>query len=156
MSKHRKLLLVIADGEHVRFVRPAADATLHSNAVLDSVSAHKRSADLGSDHPGTSMHTGSSAHHALAPRHDLHALEKEKFAHTVAAQLNAESVGVFDDMVLVAPARTLAAIRQKLDAATDGKVVGTLAKDLVHTPDKDLWVHVQDWMRPVHRVSSPA
>jgi protein required for attachment to host cells len=59
-------------------------------------------------------------------------------------------------MVLVAPARTLAAIRQKLDAATDGKVVGTLAKDLVHTPDKDLWVHVQDWMRPVHRVSSPA
>src|SRR5271155_1108245 len=78
MPKDRNLLIVVADGEHVRFVRPAADNALHSEAELDSPAAHKQSADLGSDHPGASMHTGSSAHHALAPRHDPHALAKVK------------------------------------------------------------------------------
>jgi protein required for attachment to host cells len=148
MPKHRKLLFAIADGEHVRFVRPASGNTLHSDAAMDSISAHKRSADLGSDHPGAAMHSGSTAHHALTPRNDLHLEEKEKFAHAVAALLNA---GGFDDLVIVAPARTLTAIRQKLSAATDAKIVGTLPKDLVHTPDKDLWVHVGDWVKPLHQ-----
>lgn len=60
MPRSRNLLIVIADGEHVRFVRPAEDNALHSEAPAQ----HQRSADLGGDHPGAS--TGSSAHHALA------------------------------------------------------------------------------------------
>jgi protein required for attachment to host cells len=148
MPKYRKLLFTIADGEHVRFVRPASGNALRSDAAMDSISAHKRSADLGSDHPGAAMHSGSTAHHALTPRHDLHLEEKEKFAHTVAAQLND---GEFDDLVIVAPARILAAIRQKFSAVTDAKVIGTLSKDLVHTPDKDLWAHVGDWVKPLHQ-----
>lgn len=151
MPTHRKLLIVIADGEHVRFVRPASGDALHSDAAMDSASAHRRSADLGSDHPGAAMHTGSTAHHMLTPRHDLHLMEKARFAQAVAEQLNA---GGFDDLVLAAPARTLAAIRQNLNAATEARIIGILAKDLVHTPDKDLWQHVGDWVKPLHRPSS--
>ena len=146
----QKLLLVIADGEHVRFVRPAANHALHSDSAMDSASAHMRSVDLGSDHPGASMHTGSSAHHMLAPRHDLHQQEKVKFAQAVAAQLNA-ATATFDELVVVAPAHTLAAIRKDLDTASDAKIVGTLQKDLVKTPDAELWPHVRHWVRPVHR-----
>ena len=152
MPKHRKLLFVIADGEHVRFVRPASGNALHSDAAMDSISAHKRSSDLGSDHPGAAMHSGSTSHHALTPRHDLHLEEKEKFAHAVASQLND---GGFDDLVIVAPVRTLATIRQKLSAATAAKVIGTLPKDLVHTPDNDLWPHIGEWVRPLHRPVVP-
>jgi protein required for attachment to host cells len=143
MPKHQKLLLVIADGEHVRFVRPAADNALRSDTTMDSVSAHKRPADLGSDRPGTAE-----------PRHNLQLQEKERFAHAIAAQLNAAG-GTFDALVIVAPSRTLGAIRQKLSAASEAKIVGTLAKDLVGTPDQDLWPHVQAWVRPVDRTTLP-
>ncbi len=38
MVLHRKLLIVIADGEHVRYARPALDNGLHTSMSLDSVS----------------------------------------------------------------------------------------------------------------------
>ena len=144
MSKRRKLL-VVADGEHVRFVRLDAHNALHSDVALDSLSAHKRSSELGSDHPGAAFHTGSSSHHAEAPRHDLHNLEKQKFAHLIADQLNAAAANnVFDDLLIVAPPHVLAAIRERLDADVDAKITGTLHKDLVKTPDHELWPHVRD------------
>jgi protein required for attachment to host cells len=152
MPINRNLLFVIADGEHVRFVRPAGDNTLHSDAVLESFSAHKRSAALGSDRPGASYHTGSSAHHVLAPRHDMHALEKARFGRTIAQRLNtAAADDGFDELVIVAPPHTLVAVRQRLDAATDAKIVGTLAKDLVKVPDHELWPHLRWWIRPPRR-----
>ena len=61
----------------------------------------------------------------------------------------------YDDLVIVAPARTLAAIREKLTAATEAKIIGTLPKDLVRTPDKDLWPHIGDWVKPLHRPVAP-
>jgi protein required for attachment to host cells len=152
MPGSRNPLIVIADGEHVRFVRPAGDNALHSDATVDSPLMHQQSADLGSDRPGASLHTGSSAHHALAPRHDPHVLEKEKFAHSIARRLNAEAAaGAFDKLVLVAPPHVLSAIRGALDTTTEAKVIATLPKDLVKTPDSELWPHVRAWVRPVHR-----
>ncbi len=152
MANYRNLLIVIADGEHVRFVRPAADGALRSGGAIDSIAAHKRSADLGSDHPGASFHTGASTQHAEAPRHDPHTLEKQKFAHLVASQLNAAGArGEFDELAIVAPSHTLIAIRKALDGTTDAKVIGTLAKDLVKTPDDELWPHLRMWVPPVHR-----
>ncbi len=152
MTTHRRLLLVVADGEHARFVRPGTDNALHSDSAFDSAAAHKRSSDLGSDHPGAAYHTGSSARHAEAPRHDPHELAKEKFAQVVAGQLNAAAVGdTFDDLVIAAPAHVLNAIREHLDTGTDAKIIGTLHKDLVKTPDHELWPHVREWVPPVHR-----
>lgn len=146
MSQHQRQLVVIADGEHVRFVRPGEAGALHSDSAFDSPDAHKQSADLGSDRPG------STAHHGLAPRHDLHDLAKESFAHTVAIQLNeAAARGAFEELVVVAPPHTLNAIRDKLNTTTAARIVGTLAKDLVNVPDGELWPHLKEWVRPVHR-----
>lgn len=155
MAKNARLLFVLADGEHVRFVRPGSDNALHSDTAMDSISAHKRSVDLGSDHPGAAYHTGSTAHHALAPRHDLHTLEKQKFAQAVAEQLNAATAAdVFDEMVIVAPPHTLTAIREHLDVISHARIIGMLPKDLVKTPDEEIWPHVRHWVRPVHRPTS--
>ena len=151
MPKSQNLMIVIADGEHVRFVRPAAHNALHSESSLDSVSAHKRSSDLGSDHPGASFHSDSTAHHAMTPRHDPHTMEKDKFARTIAHQLNAAAAGgAFDELVVVAPSHILAGISGALDTTTAAKMIGTLPKDLVKTPDNALWTHLQEWVRPVH------
>ena len=152
LSTSKRLLIAVADGEHVRFVRPAADNALHGVASLDSVAAHKQSSDLGSDHPGASFHSDSTAHHAMAPRHDLHQLEKAKFARIVADQLNqASTQDTFDELLIVAPAHILAELREHLDASTNAKVIGTLAKDLIKTPDDELGPHLQEWVPPVHR-----
>lgn len=147
MPKDRNLLFVIADGERARFVRPAEDNTLHSDATLDPLPAPARSADLGPDHPGASCHTEPYARHA--PRHDLYALEKSKFGRAVASWLNAGAADdSFEELVIVAPPRTLIAIRQRLNAATNAKVVGTLPKDLANTPDGELWPHLRWWICP--------
>lgn len=152
MPTQTRLLIALADGEHARFVRPAKDNALHGSESLDSDAAHKRSSDLRSDHPGASMHSGSTAHHAIAPRHDPHDQEKMLFGHVVARQLNeASQRDEFDSLVIVAPAHALQSIRDALDTTTAAKVVGTLAKDLLKTPDSELWPHVKEWVAPVHR-----
>ena len=152
MPKHRNALLVIADGEHARFVRPGPDNALHDAATLDSLNAHKRSTMLGSDRPGASFHSDSTQHHAEAPRHDPHDLEKGKFAQLVADQLNAgANSGEFDELIIVAPSHALAAIRQHLNALAAAKIVGMLQKDLVKTPNDQLWPHVREWFSPSHR-----
>ena len=144
MPRHRNLLILIADGEHARFVRPDLHNVMHRDEALDSLAAHKRSADLGSDRPGAAMHSDSTAHHALAPRHDLHTLEKEKFAQFIARELNrAAAQNEFEELILVAPAHTLSVIREGLDGTAAARVVGSLAKDLVKTPDHELWPHLR-------------
>jgi protein required for attachment to host cells len=153
MSKQRRLLIVLADGEHARFVRSGPDNVLRTGEAEDSRWAHKRSSDLGSDRPGATFHSDSSAHHALAPRHDLHVLEKVKFAHAIAEQLNeAEANGEFDSLLLVAPTHTLNAIRDHLDRATAARIIALLDKDIVKTPDHELAPHLFPWVRPAKHV----
>jgi protein required for attachment to host cells len=146
MSLHRNLLIVLADGEHVRFVRPVAHNALHSVDAIDSEAARKQSSDLGTDRPG------STAHHGLAPRHDLHDMEKAKFARFVGDQINAGATDdAFDALIVVAPAHTLNEILGELNTVTKKMVTGTLAKDLVKVPDAELQPHLAEWVAPVRR-----
>ena len=122
-----KLLFAIADGEHARFVRPAEeDNTLHSSSRVLPEEGHAGSAD----------------HH--------HNLNKDKFAAWVAEQLN-QNAGSYDELVLVAPPHTLNVIRVHLNQQTQAKVIGAVDKDLTKIADHDLWPHVKQWVRPVHR-----
>jgi protein required for attachment to host cells len=56
-----------------------------------------------------------------------------------------------EELIIAAPPHTLAAIREHLDTAAGARIIGTLQKDLVKTPDDELWPHVREWLRPVHR-----
>lgn len=155
MVMRGKLLVVLADGGHARFVRPRADNVLRTETAFDSPSAHKLSTDLGSDRPGASFHSDASARHSLSPRHDLHAMEKDNFAHLVAAELNAAAnARTYDELVIVAPAHMQTAIVEKLLPDIAAKIVARLDKDLLKTPDEGLWPHVREWVRPAHRAVS--
>lgn len=154
MAKPLTLWIVIADGEHARFVQPDARNELRTVGALDSASAHLRSRDIGADRPGRAFESGASAHHAVGQRNDLHAMEKEKFIGLVGEHVGAASGrDEFDELLLVAPPRALPELREALDAATQAKLVGTLEKDLVKTPDHELWPHVREWVSPAHRPS---
>ncbi len=157
MQQHGRMLIVIADGEHARFIRPAADHALHEERAIESHAAHQQSSDLRSDHPGASFHSRSSTHHAMTPRHDPKELEKDRFAKLVAAEVNAAAqASSFDTCLLVAPAHCLAALQAALIPEAARRVVGKLAKDLTKTPTQDLAEHLREWVTPVHRPAGSA
>ena len=82
-------------------------------------------------------------------------MEKEKFTRLVAEQLNAAAAAdEFDELLLVAPPRALHELREALDAATQAKLIGTLERDLVKTPDHELRPHVREWVSPERRPST--
>lgn len=132
MQKHPHLLVVIADGGHARFVRPAADHALRTETRFDS----------------------ALSYHAYLTRRGLMTPEKAEFGHLVATELNAIAAqGGFESLLIVAPPHVEAAIIEKLDGTVQAKIVGRLAKDLVKTPDEDLWPHLREWVDPVHRAA---
>ena len=152
MPQNRKLCFVIADGGHARFVQPAQDNALRTIEAVDSATLHKRDHDLVSDRAGRSFESSSSARHAYTPRHDAHVQEKIRFAHLVAERITEESAAdLFNELVIVAPSTVLSELTGALDAPTRAKLLGTLAKDLVKVPDHELWPHLKEWVRPVHR-----
>lgn len=151
MARPHTLWIAIADGEHARFVQPGAGNVLHTVGAVDSASAHLRSRDIGADRPGRSFESAASAHHAVGERHDLHRQEKDRFAQLVAEELNAAAErDTFDELLLVAPAHVMAELRRALNDGTVKKLVGMLEKDLVKTPDHELWLHVKEWVSEAH------
>lgn len=155
MSQNARLLIVIADGAHLRFVRPSADGVLHTVTSSDSPTAHRKSSDIGSDHPGASFHSQSTAHHALTPRHDPHELAEEDFARFAADEINTRfGQNSVDKILLVAPPRTLNVIRDRLDPGAAAALAGTLGKDLVKTPDDALEPHLREWLNLLIRYPS--
>lgn len=147
MPKRSNLVIMLADGEHARLVRRDAHGVLRTEQTFDSIAAHKRSGDLGTDAPGASFHSDATAHHAFTPRHDLHELEKAQFARFVAQQLNdMEGKGAFDALLIVALPDTAAAIESALSGAVKAILRGTVNKDLVKTTDDQLAAHLSPWV----------
>ena len=118
MARPLTLRIAIADGEHARFVQPDADNVLRTSAHSTPhppTCARATSAPIGQ---AARSRAATSAHHGVGQRHDLHAMEKEKFVRLVGEQLNAASArDEFDELLLVAPPRALHELREALDAS---------------------------------------
>lgn len=144
MSKNQTLWVIVADGEHARvLVRGETPDTYHTARSLDSISAHKQTSDLVADSAGRSFESANSARHAIAPRHDPHAVAKERFLHEVAQEINQAAIdAAFDRLVLVAPAHALSELRDALRSEATTRLVGVLQKDLVKIPDHEIGNHL--------------
>lgn len=146
--------VLIADGMRARILKweghdrftAALDQEMYDPAV------HGFSRDLKSDRPGRSFHTGSSARHAVEPRHDPHQQEKHQFARHVAQMIDdAAARNAFDRLILVAPPKTLGDLRAMLGAVAAKRVVGEIHKDLIHTPVHELAGHLAGIPAPAKR-----
>jgi protein required for attachment to host cells len=154
--KNPVVWVVVADGEHARVVIPTAvEGQFGTSIAFDSTTAHMRSRDLGTDHPGRVHESTSASRSAVSPRHDPHELAKTKFVVEVARLLNEHSAQKeFDQLVLVAPSHALHDLRAGLNTTTAAKVVGSVAKDFVKMPDHELSPHLKTWW--LAPASSPA
>jgi protein required for attachment to host cells len=146
--KPKKTWIVIADGMHARILRQdkrggplaaALDRELYEPAV------HGFSRDLKSDAPGRAFDTGSGARHAIEPRTDPKTHEKQVFARRVAELINDAALRkTFDQLVLVAPPKTLGELRTQLADGARKLVIGEIDQDLVKTPITKLQQHLSD------------
>ena len=131
--------IVVADGARARFFRPDEEsAKLLPTGLADLVApqSRQRPRDLKSDKPGRSFSSSrSGVRHAFEPPHDYHKLEKHNFMVTLATALDvACSRREFDDLILVAPRRSLGELRGLLSKQVQGRVREEVAKDLTNEP----------------------
>ena len=143
----RRIWFVVTDGAHVNFfsLNPTGTALIRVDVpTLSAADVRVPARDLKSDRPGRSIGSGpGSTRHAIEPHHDYHKLEKHKFTVGVAEVLDkACAADEFDQVVLVAPKRSLGELRTVISDRVQARIVDELAKSLTKLPADSLWQHV--------------
>lgn len=149
--RRRKLLYLLADGAHARFVEPSAEtqafvtvSQMDGSRRLETLRAEQRD-----EQAGRSFESAGSARHGVG-REDVYRRAKEAFAVEAASALgDLLAKHPADGVVLVAPPRLLRALRAGLPPGV--KVVAELGKDLTKTPDHELG----QWLSPLALAPSP-
>lgn len=132
--KATRTWVVIADGARACFLENRGPGSGLVPAGLPDLSTESLpTRAIGSERPGRTHDRMGPGRHALAPRVDWHSFEKLQFAQEVARLLDrAAGRRAFDRLVLVAPPKTLGALRNSLDRKTASLITGELAKDLTN------------------------
>jgi protein required for attachment to host cells len=143
MSKPLRTEFIIADGGRARWVRRSETA--------DDFTTEREILAAAPDHAppqGVVFESSSGQRFGVGGRKSAAHIHAEKFAEEVAEVLNAEAAaGKLDRLALVAPSRTLNAIRGHLTGPARAALARTLAKDLTKTPDHELG----EWLRRLER-----
>lgn len=150
--------VLVADGRKSLFFRNEGDAE-YPNLKVEAAEEHPnpRDIDQKTDQAGRASSTQGGANapagasggdgHAggggagFAPSRgtmgevDFHQQEEDRFASETAAMLNkqAESGG-FEQLIVVAPPKTLGELRKHYGKQLEGRIVGEIAKDLTGQP----------------------
>jgi protein required for attachment to host cells len=145
--------VVVADGARGRFFTIDEEAKkLVSAGPSDLVAPQSRQKprDLKSDKPGRGYSSSrSGVRHALEPPHDYHKLEKHRFMAVLAEALDgACAKRQFDDIVLVAPRRSLGELRGLLSKRVLGRVRLEVPKDLTSKTAVEIWRRIAPLARP--------
>jgi protein required for attachment to host cells len=154
MRKIRNVWVVVADGAKARFYTPNDNLSGFQAAgpvIALSRGAKLRSRELKSDRPGRSIgSTRNGIRHAIEPKHDHHKLEKHRFTAAVTDLLDrALREGAFDDLVIVAPRRSLGEMRILLPDHVKARVQQELAKDLTRHSAGELWKKLAATVAPL-------
>ena len=135
MNIHHKALILVADGQKYLLLRNEGDFK-HPSLKVEGSGEHpgKPTHAQGSDQPGRAFASIGSMRSAMEQT-DFHQIEKEQFAAQTAALLAERAhAGDFDELIVVAPPRTLAELRKHYDKAVSGRLVAEIDKDLTKHP----------------------
>ena len=134
----------VGDGRKALFLRNAGDAKF-PNLVMEQVFADANPAthDQGSDRPGRSEASAHSSQRSAMEPTDWHEIEEHRFVQRVSAALET-LVRRIDPpaLVIVAPPRALADLRQALHADVKARLIAEIDKDLTKLPVWEIEKHV--------------
>jgi len=139
MLIHHNALILVADGRKYLLLRnhgtPAEPRLAFEGG---GEKTNPRTRDQGTDQPGRAFASVGGARSAVEQT-DFHQLEEDRFAADVAGMLGQLArAGDFEELIVVAPPRTLAELRGNYDRAVAGKVVAEVDKDLTRHPVPDI------------------
>jgi protein required for attachment to host cells len=142
--RHKRTLVVVADGARARFFEPRRDRhALVPASRADMVMPQSRepARDIVTDRPGRGFSAAhSTIRHGFAARHDVHKLEKHNFTAALADALEDVRVrGEYDRLVLVAPRRSLGELHALMTPQAKKMVSHEVAKDLTTATPEALW-----------------
>ena len=141
MHHPNRLLFILADGAHARFVQRNRQGVFVTVRELDGSHRLKslRWELRGGPAPGRAQESSSPARHGVG-REDYTRQVKEAFV-TQVAQEAREFATQKDALVVFAPAKLVSAFRERLG----DKAAAVVAKDLIKTPDAELG----RWLEPM-------
>jgi protein required for attachment to host cells len=138
-----KTLYLIADGGRVRYVERTGPAHFNTFCKFISAHIHEKACELARDRPARVHESATTARHGIERRIDPRDKIEHNFIHEVAADLRDDkTIGGFDNVVIVAPAKLLGVLRESLPQALAAKLVDSIDKDLTKIPDSDLYRHL--------------
>ncbi len=98
--------------------------------------------ELSRDRPGRVYESANVARHAVE-REDLHVKEKERFAQSLADDLDKRLTShEYDRLVIAAAPETLGIIRSALSDKVRAVILAEVAKDLTKIPNPQIRVHL--------------
>lgn len=135
--------VLIADGEKALFLKNLTDSEdPHLEVVRKEEQDNPKDIDQSANRPGRMQDTGVGQRSALDDT-DWHELAKERFADDLADLLYKQAHRhKFDEIVLIAPPKTLGELRQKLHKEVADKVIAEVPKTLTNHPLDEIEAHV--------------
>lgn len=139
-------VVFVGDGRKALFFRNVGDEMV-PNLKMEAVFEDQNPAahDQGSDRPGRVSKALHSGHRSAVEATDWHEIEERRFVKQVAAA--AERIVRAEPstaLIVVAPPRTLAALRTDFHPDVKRRIVAELAKDLTKHPVGDIEQHLRD------------
>ena len=115
---------------------------------------HNKTHDMMADRAGRSFESATTGRHGIEAKSDPHDLAKERFVQSIAEDLNKHhAAGDFDVLVLLITRAQVHTLETSLNATTKACVASIVAKDLVKTPNHEIWPRLTEdgIMPPAHR-----
>lgn len=141
-----RVWVLVADGERARVVVPTEREGRFATRIAFDAASARLPRDAGAGEVERRFEAAEPGHHAEKPARNPKVLGEQGFAASVAEHVNAHAQKHdFDQLVLVAPGRTLHHLREALSAQAARMVVGSVSKDYAGLADHDLAPHLAQW-----------
>ncbi len=136
MQVPHNTVVVVADGKKMLFFRNEGDAEypkLEVEGKREQEDLPDR--DLKTDDAGRTFDASGGAGRSAYEEVDFHQLEEDRFAHETAEMLKKRALrNEFEQLIIVAPPRTLGELRKHYHKEVQKRLTGEIAKDLTGHP----------------------
>jgi len=135
MLIHHKALVLVADGRKYLLLRNLGSLNEPQLAYEGGgEKGNPATREQGTDQPGRAFASVGGARGAIEQT-DFHQLEEDRFAADVAGFLNHLAAAQdFEELIVVAPPKSLAELRRHYDKAVTSRIVAEVDKDLTKHP----------------------
>lgn len=136
MQVPHNTFVVVADGKKMLFFRNEGDAEF-PKLEIDNKREHEDLPDreMKTSEAGRTFDASGGAGRSAYEEVDFHQLEEDRFAHETAEMLKKRALrNEFEQLIIVAPPRTLGELRKHYHKEVQKRLAGEIAKDLTGHP----------------------